>query len=104
MIVRCKEEIINNYICLFFQTINKKGYIDYVCNKATIPHFTKEKVSSVVIPIPSKKEQLKIVEYVEDKSTPIDNAISIANKQIALLQERKQIIINDVVTGKVKVG
>jgi hypothetical protein len=30
-------------------------------------------------------------------------AIESANKQIALLQERKQIIINDVVTGKVKV-
>lgn len=34
---------------------------------------------------------------------PIDNAIDIANRQITLLQERKQIIINDVVTGKVKV-
>ena len=34
---------------------------------------------------------------------PIDSSISQCNKMISLLQERKQIIINDVVTGKVKV-
>ena len=33
----------------------------------------------------------------------IDIAVSNATQQISLLQERKQIIINDVVTGKVKV-
>ena len=33
----------------------------------------------------------------------IDSSISQCNEMISLLQERKQIIINDVVTGKVKV-
>lgn len=103
MIVRCNEKIINEYVCFFLQSINEKGYVEYVCNKATIPHFTKEKVGSVTIPVPSRTEQLEIVKYVKNNISPINLAIESANKQIALLQERKQIIINDVVTGKVKV-
>ncbi len=34
----------------------------------------------------------------------LDDSISMFENQIFLLQERKQIIINDVVTGKVKVS
>lgn len=103
MIVRCNEKIINEYVCFFLQSINEKGYIEYVCNKATIPHFTKEKVGSVIIPVPSRKEQLEIVKHLKKSISPIDLAIESANKQISHLHERKQIIINDVVTGKVKV-
>ena len=43
------------------------------------------------------------MDYILTKCSPIDAALIAAEKQIALLQERKQIIINDVVTGKVKV-
>ena len=50
-----------------------------------------------------KEEQNQIVSHIERMFVNIDRAISNATKQISLLQERKQIIINDVVTGKVKV-
>jgi type I restriction enzyme S subunit len=103
MIVRCKQCLLNDYLCLFMQSINRKGYIDFICNKATIPHFTKEKVGAVIVPIPSKKEQEKIVGHIKRLINPIESAIKNAEKQISLLQERKQIIINDVVTGKIKV-
>ena len=53
--------------------------------------------------IPPIDEQKQIVDSLKSICQPIDNAIINATKQIALLQERKQIIINDVVTGKVKV-
>lgn len=38
------------------------------------------------------------------KMQRFDSAITNCQRQIALLQERKQIIINEVVTGKVKVS
>ena len=53
--------------------------------------------------VPPIEEQKKIVEYVRNMCNPLDSAIDNIEKQISLLQERKQIIINDVVTGKVKV-
>lgn len=56
-----------------------------------------------LIPTCPKEEQIQIVSQIEKMFVNIDQAIANASKQIALLQERKQIIINDVVTGKVKV-
>ena len=104
MIVRGTENLLNDYLCFFMQSINQKGYIEYICNKATIPHFTKEKVGAVIIPLPPFKKQVEIVDYLNTAIAPIDDAIKNCQNQISLLQERKQIIINEVVTGKVKVG
>jgi type I restriction enzyme S subunit len=103
MIVRGSKSMHNGYICYMIQSMNQRGYVEYICNKATIPHFTKEKVGSVIIPIPPKEEQKTIVEHIIQKIKPIDKNIIACNNRITLLQERKQIIINDVVTGKVKV-
>ena len=60
-------------------------------------------LANEIIFIPSLSEQLSIVNYICSKTSQIDNNIHQCNKIITLLQERKQIIINDVVTGKIKV-
>lgn len=57
----------------------------------------------IIFFVPPIQEQKMIMDYILTKCSPIDAALIAAEKQIALLQERKQIIINDVVTGKVKV-
>lgn len=59
-----------------------------------------------VIPFlePPVEEQIEIVEYLGNLIPKIESKISNCQRQIALLQERKQIIINEVVTGKVKVS
>ena len=67
------------------------------------PNISQDTIRNVKIVVPPLAEQNEIVQYIEHSCTPIDGAISNATKQISLLQERKQIIINDVVTGKVKV-
>lgn len=53
--------------------------------------------------VPPKEEQEMIVNRLKTICGPIESSIDTATQQISLLQERKQIIINDVVTGKVKV-
>ena len=45
-----------------------------------------------------------IISTIKEQILSIDNSITNAKKIITLLQERKQIIINEVVTGKVKVS
>ncbi len=52
---------------------------------------------------PSYEEQCKISGFLDSISNSIQDGIEDCNRMITLLQERKQIIINDVVTGKVKV-
>lgn len=67
------------------------------------PKLSQSNLNAVKLPIPPLEEQKSIVDYLAQRTEKIDLAIVNATKLISLLQERKQIIINDVVTGKVKV-
>jgi type I restriction enzyme S subunit len=49
-------------------------------------------------PFPPKEEQIAIANFLDDKTTKIDQAIAIKQQQIALLQERRQILIHKAVT------
>ncbi|WP_418509232.1 restriction endonuclease subunit S [Corallibacter sp.] len=48
--------------------------------------------------IPPLPEQTAIAQFLDDKTTKIDQAIAIKQQQIALLKERKQILIHKAVT------
>ncbi|MCK9562637.1 MAG: restriction endonuclease subunit S [Bacteroidales bacterium] len=50
--------------------------------------------------LPPLSEQQKIATFLDEKTTKIDQAIAQKEDLIALLKERKQIIIQDLVTGK----
>jgi type I restriction enzyme S subunit len=60
-------------------------------------------LSREVVFIPSLREQEQIVELLKDRTRLLLNAIESCYNQLSLLQERKQIVINEVVTGKGKV-
>ncbi len=68
------------------------------------PNISQDTIKNEKIVVPPIKEQMEIVKRIEDICLPIENAIELSEKQISLLQERKQIIINEVVMGKVKVS
>ncbi|WP_177765162.1 restriction endonuclease subunit S [Flavobacterium sp. I3-2] len=55
------------------------------------------------LPIPPIQEQEQIVAYLDEVTGKIDQAIAQKQEQITKLKEYKQSLINDVVTGKVKV-
>ena len=48
--------------------------------------------------IPPLSEQQKIAQFLDDKTAKIDQAVDLAEKQIALLKEHKQILIQNTVT------
>ena len=94
----------NMFLANVLQSTAIKTQVEISVIGGTIPTISQQKILNYVFPFPTEDEQYAIVEYVESKSAPINSAIKAAEKQISLLQERKQIIINDVVTGKVKVS
>lgn len=51
-------------------------------------------------PFPPLPEQTAIANFLDNKTAKIDKAVSIIEKQISLLKERKQILIHELVTGK----
>lgn len=52
----------------------------------------------LILPLPDLSTQEKIVSFLDEKTTKIDQAISIKGQQIALLKERKQIVLHNAVT------
>ncbi|WP_288234291.1 restriction endonuclease subunit S [uncultured Haemophilus sp.] len=57
-----------------------------------------EELGNIYIPFPSYQEQQKIAQFLDDKTAKIDQAVDLAEKQIALLKEHKQILIQNAVT------
>ena len=100
MIVRPKQGIDIRYIHYFEFSLVKKGYVDYVCNKATIPHFTKDKLSSMPIPLPPLSEQQAIASYLDEKCADIDRLITLKQRKIEKLKDYKKSVIYEAVTGK----
>ena len=71
--------------------------------QTTLPSMTQSAYKNIEVPMPELVEQKHIVEYLDKKSHSIDQVVSLQKKLIKLLRERKNIIINETVTGKVKV-
>lgn len=65
--------------------------------------FNKTELRSLKVLVPPLGEQAAIASYLDHKCATIDTSISNAQHQIDLLQEYKQSLITEVVTGKRKV-
>ncbi|MDT7525109.1 restriction endonuclease subunit S [Pseudidiomarina sp. GXY010] len=57
-----------------------------------------DEMRTIAISVPSLEEQTRIANFLDKKTTQIDEAIAIKEQQISLLKERKQIIIQQAVT------
>ena len=96
-----KGQASNKYLYYMMNAAFNSGYISDICNKATIMHYTKEKVERTPILFPPVAEQQQIVEYLDSKTATIDKAIEQKNAIIEKLEEYKKSIIYNAVTGKI---
>ena len=103
MIVRSKRKNNVKYLKYFLETLVGRGYIDFACNKATIPHFTKEKLSAVPFPVFDCDTQARIVDFLDSKCGKIDDLIFQKQSLIDDLESYKKSLICEVVTGKRRV-
>lgn len=83
---------------------SEQEFIRNMANYVTLPIINQSDTGLIDMIVSPKSEQQAIVAYLDKQMQRFDSAISNCRRQIALLQERKQIIINEVVTGKVKVS
>ena len=100
MIVRSKGNTDNRYLRYLLEFLVKQGYIDVVCNKATIPHFTKDKLSCVPFCLCPTGEQKEIADYLDAKCAEIDKLIAKKEQLVKELESYKKSLIYEVVTGK----
>ena len=66
-------------------------------------HIYSSMLKELLLPLPPKSEQEKIVEYIENKISKIDKLLNLEQECIKSLKEYKASLIDSVVTGKVKV-
>lgn len=102
-----KISVIGNLSPFYLQyllfAIAKTNYFWSIVNPISIAHLTKEKLSNTPILVPSFSEQQAIVKFLDEECAKIEAKISKANRRIELLEELKQSIITEAVTGKIKV-
>lgn len=103
MIVRSGKSADVRYLKYLIECLVKQGYIDVACNKATIPHFTKDKLANVPFPVFSLQEQREIAQYLDKKCSDIDVIISYKEKYIMEIENYKKSLIYEYVTGKKEV-
>ena len=99
--MRYIPNIEKKYGFYLFQTAigQYKGYF----STTTINQLTKTTIDEIKVPLAMAEEQAAIASYLDHKCATIDTSISNAQHQIELLQEYKQSLITEVVTGKRKV-
>lgn len=103
MIVRPGKSADVRYLKYLIECLVKQGYIDVACNKATIPHFTKDKLANVPFLVFSLQEQKEIAQYLDKKCNDIDAIISYKENYIMEIENYKKSLIYEYVTGKKEV-
>lgn len=103
MIVRSRRHMDVRFVKYLLEMLVKRGYVDYVCNKATIPHFTKEKLANTPLPVFSEDEVKAICDYIDEQYGIIDSIIVEKESLITDLETYKRSLIYEIVTGKRKV-
>ena len=88
----------NRFLYYWLFLCKHTGYIDQICNKATIAHFTKEKFGEIPLCVMRISEQKAIADFLDVQCAKIDSVIADIEKQIETLQKYKKSLITEVVT------
>lgn len=92
------------WVYYWLNTSYFKEYIYLSALGSAQPNISSKGIKNFRILFPLIEDYERIIENLELLCQKVDDAIGSCKNQISLLQERKQIIINEVVTGKIKVN
>ena len=90
------------FLRYWLMTAKSYGYIDLICNKATIAHFSKEKFIALPIPVMPQDIQSKIVSFLDLECKQIDDLLSKSRSSIEEYKKLKQAVITQAVTKGVR--
>lgn len=96
--VRPKDSADVRFLLYVLSAVNTAGWFEVLCNRATIAHFTREKLAELRIPIPSTDAQRAIANFLDHETSRIDALIAKKHRQIELLQEKRIALISHFIT------
>ena len=86
------------FLRYLLQHATTNAWLDVLCNRATIAHFTAEKFREMWIWLPSLPEQRAIVNYLDRATAKIDTLIADKERLLDLLAEKRRALITHAVT------
>lgn len=92
------EELNSKFLLNFVRSNSFTHQVDIVAKGMSYPAINSTELANLWVAFPDKPTQEKIVAFLDQKTSEIDQAIIIKEQQIALLNERKQIVIQKAVT------
>ena len=104
---------VNNHAHILKPRVDNYDYLAYLLEAydytplitgSAQPKLSQSQLATIRLCVPSLAEQEAIVARLDEETGKIDRAIEVKRRQIELLRERRQIVIDEVVTGKVKVA
>jgi len=98
------QNIDSKYVNALLLSNPYRNYFSVVGRGFTRINIKQEYVNILPILIPKVEEQNKIIEHVNNINSIIKSTISLKDKEIEKLKEYKSVLINEAVSGKIKVN
>ena len=103
-IIRGGKGLLGEYVFRVFQSRDFNIHFEISAKGVTRFGLSMEAFKDSMIPVPPIPEQKEIVKFLNEETLQIDESIVKIQKEIELLQEYKEALISEAVTGKIKVA
>ncbi len=95
---RGEDTVANEFLAYWLETVCSSGYLDTVCNKATISHYTKDKVSKTPMPSVPRSAVVAIVAALNEQCGKLSSALKTLEEQVDVLERYRKSLIHEAVT------
>jgi type I restriction enzyme S subunit len=102
-LVRANKINYSRYLFYFLSSSFFQKQVQMYWSLGTQPNIGMKVLENLQVIVPPLTEQKEIADYLNTKTSQIDKIIETINTQIEKLKELRKTLINDVVTGKIKV-
>lgn len=99
---RIEREAYPMYLNYLLSSLSYKRYFMSVCSGFTRINLRQEHFLDIPLILPPLQEQKEIAEFLDSKVAQINSAIEKTKKQIELVREYKNTLINEAVCGRIK--
>jgi type I restriction enzyme S subunit len=96
-------EVLSKFLFLFTRTVAFADFLRVMAISSTIENVNGEKLANCPLPFPPPSEQSAIVRFLDHADRRIQRYLRVKEKLVALLEEQKQAIIHEAVTGRIDV-
>ncbi|WP_077388741.1 restriction endonuclease subunit S [Helicobacter bilis] len=101
--VLCESKYLNTRFVFYYFVAKRQDLISMAYGGGQ-PNISQDIIKNFKIPLPPLQEQEEIAAFLDSKVAQIDSAIEKTKKQIELVKEYKNTLINEAVCGRIRVN